>query len=140
MSAATPASSYLLLGLAILAEVLGTSALKASDGFTRLVPSLVTAVAYMVSFYLLSLTLRTLPIGIAYAIWSGVGIVLISAVGWLLYGQRLDAPAVLGLGLSLWLWLSETLARDAAAAGVPMSEVVEWHLAHIQRLLDRKRR
>ena len=62
-------------------------------------PSLVTAVAYMVSFYLLSLTLRTLPIGIAYAIWSGVGIVLISAVGWLLYGQRLDAPAVLGLGL-----------------------------------------
>ena len=98
-SAATPASSYLLLGLAILAEVLGTSALKASDGFTRLVPSLVTAVAYMVSFYLLSLTLRTLPIGIAYAIWSGVGIVLISAVGWLLYGQRLDAPAVLGLGL-----------------------------------------
>jgi small multidrug resistance pump len=63
------------------------------------VPSLVTAVAYMVSFYLLSLTLRTLPIGIAYAIWSGVGIVLISAVGWLLYGQRLDAPAVLGLGL-----------------------------------------
>jgi small multidrug resistance pump len=94
MSAATPASSYLLLGLAILAEVL-----KASDGFTRLVPSLVTAVAYMVSFYLLSLTLRTLPIGIAYAIWSGVGIVLISAVGWLLYGQRLDAPAVLGLGL-----------------------------------------
>ena len=94
MSAATPASSYLLLGLAILAEVL-----KASDGFTRLVPSLVTAVAYMVSVYLLSLTLRTLPIGIAYAIWSGVGIVLISAVGWLLYGQRLDAPAVLGLGL-----------------------------------------
>ena len=79
--------------------MLGTSALKASDGFTRLVPSLVTAVAYMVSFYLLSLTLRTLPIGIAYAIWSGVGIVLISAVGWLLYGQRLDAPAVLGLGL-----------------------------------------
>lgn len=64
--------------------MLGTSALKASDGFTRLVPSLVTAVAYMVSFYLLSLTLRTLPIGIAYAIWSGVGIVLISAVGWLL--------------------------------------------------------
>ncbi|MBT9511805.1 MAG: QacE family quaternary ammonium compound efflux SMR transporter [Acidovorax sp.] len=92
-------TSYMLLGLAILAEVLGTSALKASNGFTRLAPSLVTAVAYMVSFYLLSLTLRTLPIGIAYAIWSGVGIVLISAVGWLLYGQRLDLPAMLGLGL-----------------------------------------
>lgn len=92
-------TSYMLLGLAILAEVLGTSALKASNGFTRLAPSLITAVAYMVSFYLLSLTLRTLPIGIAYAIWSGVGIVLISAVGWLLYGQRLDLPAMLGLGL-----------------------------------------
>ncbi|WP_298211680.1 SMR family transporter [Acidovorax sp.] len=93
------ATSYLLLGLAILAEVLGTSALKASNGFTRLAPSLITVAAYMVSFYLLSLTLRTLPIGIAYAIWSGAGIVLISAVGWLVYGQRLDLPAMLGLGL-----------------------------------------
>ena len=90
---------WTILIVAIIAEVIGTTALARSDGFTRLVPSLVTAVAYMVSFYLLSLTLRTLPIGIAYAIWSGVGIVLISAVGWLLYGQRLDAPAVLGLGL-----------------------------------------
>ncbi|CAN7209593.1 MULTISPECIES: SMR family transporter [unclassified Acidovorax] len=92
-------TSYALLGLAIVAEVLGTSALKASDGFTRLVPSAVTAVCYAVSFYLLSLTLKTLPIGIAYAIWSAVGIVLISTVGWLYYGQRLDAPAIAGLGL-----------------------------------------
>ena len=99
MSAATPASSYLLLGLAILAEVLGTSALKASDGFTRLVPSLVTAVAYMVSFYLLSLTLRTLPIGIAYAIWSGVGIVLISLIGLFAFRQKLDLPALIGIAL-----------------------------------------
>lgn len=96
---ALPTSSYLTLGLAILAEVLGTSALKASDGFTRLVPSLITVVAYGVSFYLLSLTLKTMPIGIAYAAWSGVGIVLISAIGWLLYGQRLDVPALIGLGL-----------------------------------------
>lgn len=98
---AVSSTSYLLLGLAIVAEVLGTSALKASNGFTRLAPSLVTVAvaAYMVSFYLLSLTLRTLPIGIAYAIWSGAGIVLISAVGWLVYGQRLDVPAMLGLGL-----------------------------------------
>ncbi|MFN3437984.1 MAG: SMR family transporter [Acidovorax sp.] len=96
---ALPASSYLLLGLAIAAEVLGTSALKASDGFTRLAPSLITVVAYGVSFYLLSLTLKSMPIGIAYAVWSGVGIVLISAIGWLLYGQRLDAPALIGLGL-----------------------------------------
>ncbi|MNV70242.1 Multidrug transporter EmrE [compost metagenome] len=96
---ALPTSSYLLLGLAIAAEVLGTSALKASDGFTRLAPSLITVVAYGVSFYLLSLTLKSMPIGIAYAVWSGVGIVLISAIGWLLYGQRLDAPALIGLGL-----------------------------------------
>ncbi len=92
-------TSYALLGLAILAEVLGTSALKASDGFTRLVPSAITAVCYGVSFYLLSLTLKTIPIGVAYAIWSAVGIVLISTVGWLYYGQRLDAPAIAGLGL-----------------------------------------
>ena len=91
--------SYALLGLAILAEVLGTTALQASDGFTRLLPSAVTVVAYAVSFYLLSLTLKTIPIGIAYAIWSGVGIVLISTIGWLHYGQRLDLPALLGLGL-----------------------------------------
>lgn len=96
---ALPTSSYLLLGLAIAAEVLGTSALKASDGFTRLAPSLITVVAYGVSFYLLSLTLKSMPIGIAYAVWSGVGIVLISAIGWLLYGQRLDVPALIGLGL-----------------------------------------
>lgn len=96
---ALPTSSYLLLGLAIAAEVLGTSALKASDGFTRLAPSLITVVAYGVSFYFLSLTLKSMPIGIAYAVWSGVGIVLISAIGWLLYGQRLDAPALIGLGL-----------------------------------------
>lgn len=96
---ALPTSSYITLGLAILAEVLGTSALKASDGFTRLTPSLVTVVAYGVSFYLLSVTLRTVPIGIAYAVWSGVGIVLISIIGWLLYGQRLDPPALTGLGL-----------------------------------------
>ncbi|MCP5883175.1 multidrug efflux SMR transporter, partial [Klebsiella pneumoniae] len=80
--------NYLLLGCAIIAEVIGTSFMKQSDGFTRLVPSLVTAVAYLVAFYCLSLTLRTIPTGIAYAIWSGVGIVLIAAVAWLVQGQR----------------------------------------------------
>lgn len=94
-------TSYLLLGAAILAEVFGTTALKASDGFTRLVPSLVTVAAYAASFYALSLTLKILPIGVAYAIWSGAGIVLISALGWVYYGQRLDIPALLGLGLIL---------------------------------------
>ena len=99
MSGGASASAYLLLGTAIVLEVLGTTALKASDGFTRLVPGVITVVAYAVSFYLLSLTLKTLPVGIAYAIWSGVGIVLVSTVGWLRYGQRLDLPALLGLGL-----------------------------------------
>ena len=94
-------TSYLLLGAAILAEVFGTTALKASEGFTRLGPSLVTVAAYAVSFYALSLTLKILPIGVAYAIWSGAGIVLISALGWVYYGQRLDIPALLGLGLIL---------------------------------------
>ena len=91
--------SYLYLGLAIVAEVIGTSALKASDGFTRLGPSVLTAVAYAVAFYCLSLTLRTIPVGVAYAIWSAVGIVLISAVAWVWFGQSLDAPAVVGMAL-----------------------------------------
>ena len=92
-------TAYALLGVAIVSEVIGTTALKASEGFTRLGPSAITVVTYCLSFYLLSLTLKTLPVGIAYAIWSGVGIVLISAVGWLAFGQKLDLAAVVGLGL-----------------------------------------
>ncbi len=90
---------WLYLAIAIVAEVIGTSALKASDGFTKLYPSLVVIVGYGVSFYCLSLTLRTIPIGIAYAIWSGVGIVLISLIGWLAFNQKLDLPALLGISL-----------------------------------------
>jgi small multidrug resistance pump len=90
---------YLYLCLAIVAEVIGTSALKASDGFTKLLPSLVTALGYAVAFYCLALTLRSIPVGVAYAIWSGVGIVLISLVAFFVYGQRLDLPAVLGMAL-----------------------------------------
>ncbi|GKT21607.1 SMR family transporter [Acidovorax sp. SUPP3334] len=95
----TVTSSYLILGLAIAMEVGGTTALKASDGFTRLVPSLITGVAYAASFYALSLVLKTIPVGVAYAIWSGVGIVLISVVGWVVFNQRLDLPAMLGMAL-----------------------------------------
>ena len=87
---------WLLLGTAIVAEGIGTSGLKASAGFTRLGPSLVVVAAYGAAFYLLSLTLRHIPVGVAYAAWSGLGIVLIAAVGWLFYGQRLDAPALIG--------------------------------------------
>jgi small multidrug resistance pump len=91
--------SYLFLALAIVVEVIGTTALKATDNFTRLWPSLLTVACYAASFYLLTFSLRVLPTGIAYAIWSGVGIVLISIVSWLVYGQKLDMPALLGLGL-----------------------------------------
>ena len=91
--------TYLILGLAIVAEVIATSSLKSSEGFTRLWPSVVTLLGYTIAIFLLSLTLKTLPTGIAYAIWSGVGIVLVSAIGWFGYGQKLDTPAVIGLGL-----------------------------------------
>ena len=91
--------TYLYLSIAIVAEVIATSALRASDGFTVLWPSVIVIIGYVVAFYFLSLTLKTMPVGIAYAIWSGVGIVLISAVGWLLYKQVLDLPAILGMVL-----------------------------------------
>lgn len=94
-----PPLTILTLALAIVAEVGATSALKASHGFSRLVPSLLTVAGYALAFFCLSLTLRTVPVGIVYAIWSGVGIVLISAVGWAVYGERLDPPALIGLGL-----------------------------------------
>ena len=93
------APGYLWLAVAIVSEVIGTSALKASQEFTRLVPSLITVVAFLCAFYFLSLTLRTIPVGIAYAIWSGLGIVLISMVGYLVFGQTLDLAALVGLGL-----------------------------------------
>lgn len=91
--------SWIYLAVAIVCEVIATSSLKASDGFSRTIPSVVVVVGYGISFYFLSLTLRTMPVGIAYAVWSGVGIVLISAVGWVLFHQRLDAAALAGMGL-----------------------------------------
>lgn len=91
--------SYVYLGVAIVAEVIATTALKASESFTRPMPSVITVVGYALAFYFLSLTLRVLPTGVAYAIWSGVGIVLISLVSWLYYKQSLDAPAIIGMGL-----------------------------------------
>ena len=90
---------FVYLAIAILAEVVGTTALKASNGFTVWQPSLVVVIGYGISFYFLSLALRTIPVGIAYAIWSGVGIVLISVIAWIVYRQALDAAAVLGIAL-----------------------------------------
>ena len=91
--------AYIYLAIAILAEVAATSALKASEEFTRLVPSLVVVVGYGVAFYLLTLVLRSIPVGVTYAIWAGVGIVLVALVGAVLYKQVPDMPAMIGIGL-----------------------------------------
>ncbi|ARP85717.1 DMT family transporter [Bordetella genomosp. 9] len=90
---------WVYLFTAIVAEIIGTSALKASDGFSRFLPSAVTVVGYGVAFYFLSLTLRQMPMGVAYAIWSGVGIALITLVGFVFFDQRLDLPALVGMAL-----------------------------------------
>ncbi len=91
--------AFVYLALAIVAEVIGTSALKATEGFTRPGPTLIVVIGYGIAFYLLSLVLRTLPVGVAYAIWAGMGIVLVTLVALLVYGQRPDPPAVLGIAL-----------------------------------------
>jgi small multidrug resistance pump len=91
--------NWLYLALAIVLEVIATSALKASDGFTRLLPSLVVVAGYSAAFYTLSITLRTMPVGVVYAVWSGVGVVLITLVGWLVFKQALDLPAFIGIAL-----------------------------------------
>ncbi|NCO21477.1 MAG: QacE family quaternary ammonium compound efflux SMR transporter [Rhodobacterales bacterium] len=92
---------YIFLICAILAETIGTTALQASQQFTRLGPSVIVVLAYGLSFFLLSLTLKHMPVGIVYAIWSGLGIVFIAAIGFALFGQRLDLPAVIGMAMIL---------------------------------------
>jgi small multidrug resistance pump len=91
--------SWLYLMIAIVAEVIATSALRASDGFTRPLPIAIVVTGYAAAFYFLALTLREIPVGVAYAVWSGVGIVLISIVGWFLFDQKLSAPALGGIAL-----------------------------------------
>ena len=92
---------YLFLLAAILSEVIGTSALNASQQFTRLVPSAVVIIGYGLSFYFLSHTLKVMPVGIVYAIWSGLGIVFITLIGLVIFGQKVDLAAALGMGLIL---------------------------------------
>ncbi len=92
-------SKWLLLSVAIVAEVFGTSFLKASEGFSKLWPSVAVIVGYLVAFYFLALSLKFIPVGIAYAIWAGVGVVLIALIGWLILGQKLDVPAIIGISL-----------------------------------------
>jgi small multidrug resistance pump len=91
--------AYVYLALAILAEVAGTSALKASEEFTKLIPSIIVVAGYGLAFYLMTLVLRTIPIGITYAVWSGVGIVLIAVVGAIFYKQIPDVAAIIGMAL-----------------------------------------
>ncbi|GIK50840.1 MAG: multidrug efflux SMR transporter [Hyphomonadaceae bacterium] len=106
---------YLYLALAIVLEVIGTAFLKQSNGFRELAPSLVTAASYAGAFYLLSLALKTMPVGVAYAIWSGAGIVLITLVGWIAFRQSLDAPALFGIGLILaGVVVINTMSRSVA--------------------------
>lgn len=89
------------LAIAIIGEIVGTSFLKSSLGFTRLAPALICIASYAIAFYFLSLSLKTLPVGIAYAIWAGVGIVLIAAIGYFFHGQKLDLPAGVGIAMIL---------------------------------------
>jgi small multidrug resistance pump len=90
---------WVYLAIAIVAEVVGTSFLKASAGFTKPLPSLAVVAGYGLAFFFLSRTLDTVPVGVAYAIWSGAGVTLVAAIGWLWMGQKLDAAAILGMGL-----------------------------------------
>lgn len=92
-------NDWLYLAAAIAAETLATSLLKSSEGFTRLGPSLIVVAGYGCAFFFLSLTLRTIPVGVAYAIWSGVGIILVTLIAWLIFGQKIDLPGLIGIGL-----------------------------------------
>ncbi|WP_298677636.1 SMR family transporter [uncultured Lentibacter sp.] len=90
---------YLFLAIAVIFETIGTSAMQASQQFSRFWPSVLVVVGYGISFYFMALTLRYMPVGIVYALWSGLGIVLIATIGYAVFGQKLDGPALLGLGL-----------------------------------------
>ena len=108
--------AYLYLAFAIVSEVIGTSALKASNEFTKLIPSLIVLVGYSLAFYFMTLTLRTIPLGITYAIWSGAGIVLVAVVGVIIYKETPDLPAIIGmsfiiLGIMIMHFFSKTVGH-----------------------------
>ena len=108
-------SNWIYLGLAIFSEVLATSFLKSSEGFTKLWPSIIVLAGYMLAFYFLSLTLETIPIGIAYAIWSGVGVASITLVSIFAFDQKIDLSAIIGIGLII---LGVIVLRIFSDAGV----------------------
>ena len=92
-------NNWVYLGLAIFSEVVATASLKSTEGFTRFVPSVVVLIGYCSAFYFLSLTLDTIPIGVAYAVWSGVGVATITVVSYVLYDQKIDTTGIIGIGL-----------------------------------------
>ncbi len=107
---------YIALAIAIVAEVIATTALKQSAGFTRMAPLALSLAGYLIALFCLSLTLERMPTGVAYAIWSGVGIVLITAIAWVMHGQRLDGPALAGIGLIMAGVLVINLFSKASAS------------------------
>lgn len=106
---------YIYLALAILGEVIATSALKAANGFSEIIPSILVVIGYGVAFYYLSLSLKTIPLGISYAIWSGVGVVAVSIIGWVYYKQALDIAALIGMAMILGGVLVIHLFSNSAA-------------------------
>lgn len=108
-------TGLMYLIIAIIAEVIATTMLKAADGFTRLWPSLIVIVGYVIAFWGLSMVVKTMPLGIVYAIWSGMGIVLVSIAAIFIYQQKLDLPAVIGIGLILAGVLVINLLSKASA-------------------------
>ncbi|WP_310538905.1 SMR family transporter [Phenylobacterium sp.] len=94
-------NGYAWLAIAIVCEVIATTALKASDGFSKTLPSIISAGGYGVAFYCMAQSMKTVPVGISYAIWSGIGIVLITLLAWVIFKQKLDLPAVVGMGMIL---------------------------------------
>jgi small multidrug resistance pump len=91
--------NWIFLCVAIIAEVIATSALKISEGFSKPIASVIVVLGYIIAFYCLSLTLKTIPVGIAYAIWSGVGIVLVTTIAWIVFDQKLDVWGIIGIAL-----------------------------------------
>ncbi len=109
-------SAWIYLAIAIVAEVIGTSLLKLSDGFTRTAPSIGVVLCYVVAFYMLSLTLRTVPVGVAYAIWAGAGVALITLVGLIAFKQTLDLPAIIGISMIVGGVLVINLFSDSVSS------------------------
>lgn len=107
--------NWLFLLLAIVCEVIATSNLKLSDGFTKIVPTIIVIVGYLAAFYFLSLTLKTIPVGIAYAVWSGLGIVAVSVIAWVFFDQKPDLWAVIGMSFIIFgVIILNTLSKTAA--------------------------